>query len=388
MATLHKASVEVSDIVQQYGKAYEHQYWPGIDQRRVLKAIGQCRTSALGGHIDQCGSCGKIRVSYNSCRNRHCPKCQGTNRERWIEQRESELLPINYYHVVFTLPEELNRYCMLDPVYFYNRLFTCSRDTLMTLACDVKHLGAKPGMVAILHTWGQTLSLHPHVHLIVTGGGETETGHWRQARSKGKYLFPEKVMSQVFRGKFMEAWLNWHQQKRLSPDQATRTALYSKQWVVYCKLPFGGPQGVIEYLGRYTHKVAISNQRLIKVDEQGVRFRYKDYRDGAKNKEMQLSGVEFLRRFCLHILPSGFRRIRHYGLLASRNKPRLRYRQVLMGVASKPKANRDWKEVARQRMGYDADQCPCCKTGKMIRIQSFSANAPPKLAKTQPAPKT
>ena len=270
---LHKASVELSDIVQRYGKAFEQAHWPGIDQRRVLKAIAQCRTSALGGHIDQCSSCGKLRVSYNSCRNRHCPKCQGTNRERWIEQRESELLPIKYYHVVFTLPEELNRYCMHDPVYFYNSLFTCSRDTLMTLAWDTKHLGAKLGMVAILHTWGQTLSLHPHVHLIVTGGGETETGHWRQSRSKGKYLFPEKVMSQLFKGKFMEAWLNWHKQKRQPVDQATRTALYNKQWVVYCKLPFGGPQGVIEYLGRYTHKVAISNQRLVKVDEQAASSR-------------------------------------------------------------------------------------------------------------------
>lgn len=377
MATVVRPINELSEVIGLFGEAFEQESKPSNHQRKVLQDIAKCRSSSLGGHVDRCEDCGKIRISYNSCRNRHCPKCQGTNRERWIERREGELLPIKYYHVVFTLPEQLNAYCMLDPGYFYQQLFICSRDTLLTFANDEQYLGARPGIIGILHTWGQTLSLHPHVHMIVSGGGVTETGQWKTTRTSGRYLFPAEAMSKVFRGKYMEAWIKWHQAKAKLPDVTTRKLLYTKKWVVYCKLPFGGPKGVIEYLGRYTHKVAISNSRFKSVGEDGVIFSYKDYRDGGKTKQMRLSGIEFLRRFCMHILPSGFRRIRHYGIMASRNKPKLRYRQVLMGVKPGSREKRDWKAIARERMGYDPDLCPCCKTGKMIRIQSFSANAPP-----------
>ena len=377
MATVVRPLNELAEVIRLFGEAFEQANRPSVIERKVLREIASCRSAALGGHVDRCDDCGKIRISYNSCRNRHCPKCQGTNRERWIERREGELLPVKYYHVVFTLPEQLNVYCMLDPEYFYQQLFICSRETLFTFANDEKYLGARPGIIGILHTWGQTMSLHPHVHMIVSGGGVTETGHWKNTRTGGRYLFPAEAMSKVFRGKYMEAWIKWHQAKGKSPDDTTRKLLYNKKWVVYCKLPFGGPKGVIEYLGRYTHKVAISNHRLKAIDAEGVKFTYKDYRDGAKTKQMHLSGIEFLRRFCMHILPSGFRRIRHYGIMASRNKPKLHYRQILMGVKPRSREKRDWKTIARERMGYDPDLCPCCKTGKMIRIQSFSANAPP-----------
>lgn len=207
MATVARPLNELAEVNRLFGEAFEQANRPSVIERKVLREIASCRSAALGGHVDRCDDCGKIRISYNSCRNRHCPKCQGTNRERWIERREGELLPVKYYHVVFTLPEQLNAYCMIDPEYFYQQLFVCSRDTLLTFANDEKYLGARPGIIGILHTWGQTMSLHPHVHMIVSGGGVTETGHWKNTRTGGRYLFPAEAMSKVFRGKYMDAWI-------------------------------------------------------------------------------------------------------------------------------------------------------------------------------------
>ena len=259
----------------------------------------------------------------------------------------------------------------------YNMLFEASKQTIETFANDQKHLGAKTGMISLLHTWGQNLSLHPHVHMIVTGGGVTDTNVWRQAKSKGSFLFPVQAMSVVYKNKFMEK-LNVFLQKQNKPmDVKLRRELYNKNWVVYAKQPFGGPKQVIEYLGRYSHKIAISNHRIKNINEGTVSFSYKDYADKGKQKTMTLDADEFLRRFCLHILPPKFMKIRHYGILACRYKPLLRKYQFSIGIINQPSTKKDWKELAKDKLNYDVDACPCCKTGTMIRILSFDANAPP-----------
>lgn len=377
MNASHMPAYELADVVRMFGEKLEQQQHPLRHHLRVLNAIAKCRTAALGGHLDQCDQCGHQRISYNSCRNRHCPKCQGTNRERWILNRQDDLLPVPYFHVVFTLPEQLNPWCLKYPDVLYNILFQASRYTVMKLGLDPKHLGAKTGMISVLHTWGQNLSLHPHVHCIVPGGGVTQAGHWKMCRSKGKYLFPCKVMSAVFRGKFMEMFNAFCKRENISLPQDVINALYTKPWVVYAKQPFMGPQQVIEYLGRYTHRIAISNHRIRSIDDGKVTFSYKDYKQGGQQKTMALDACEFLRRFCLHILPPGFVKIRHYGMLSSRAKPKLKMQQMKMGVSIVKKAKLSWQQITKQLMGFDVEQCPCCKTGKMITILFFQANAPP-----------
>lgn len=331
----------------------------------------------MGGHVDKCDSCNYVRVSYNSCRNRHCPKCQSTNRERWIEARQQDLLPTSYFHVVFTLPQELNTYCLKYPKELYNILFAASKETLMTLGNDPKHLGAKMGMVSVLHTWGQNLSLHPHVHMIVPGCGMTPSGYWKQTKSKGKYLFPGAIMRAVYKGKFMEKLKLFLAKEKLMMDVELRKKLYNLNWVVYAKQPFGGPKEVIEYLGRYSHKIAISNHRIKDISQGKVTFTYKDYAAAGQQKLMTLDATEFLRRFCLHILPPGFMKIRHYGFLASRVKQKLRMEQMMLGIIPRPKEKTDWKEITKSKLGYDVEACPCCTTGRMICILNFAANAPP-----------
>ena len=329
--------------------------------------------------MDKCDNtiCDYLRVSYNSCRNRHCPKCQSTNREHWIEARKRDLLPTSYFHVVFTLPQELNTYCMNYPKELYNILFAASKETLMDLGKDPKHLGAQMGMVSVLHTWGQNLSLHPHVHMIVPGCGMTQAGYWKQTKSKGKYLFPLDIMRAVYKGKFMEKLQLFLAEENLVMDVQLRKKLYSLNWVVYAKQPFGGPKEVIEYLGRYSHKIAISNHRIKDISNGKVTFSYKHYATGGNQKLMTLSAQEFLRRFCLHILPPGFMKIRHYGFLSSRVKPKLRMEQMKMGIIPPKKEKTNWKTLTKAKLGYDVDACPCCKIGRMIRILSFDANAPP-----------
>ncbi|HYK56279.1 MAG TPA: transposase, partial [Flavisolibacter sp.] len=293
---------ELAEVISRHKGSFTEKHQPLKQHLSVLNALEKCRTSSLGGHVDGCSSCGHLRISYNSCRNRHCPKCQQTNKERWILSRQQQLLPVSYFHVVFTLPQELNTWCMHYPKQLYDLLFSASQQTIAAFASDEKHLGAMSGMISVLHTWGQNLSLHPHVHIIIPGGGIAPSGCWKHAKNKGRYLFPVKAMSVVFKNKYMQGFLQMLKKENKAIDQLLRETLYGKSWIVYAKSPFGGPQQVIEYLGRYTHKVAISNHRIVCASDDKVSFRYKDYADGSKQKIMTVEATEFLRRFCLHIL--------------------------------------------------------------------------------------
>jgi hypothetical protein len=304
--------------------------------------------------------------------------------------RQQQLLPVSYFHVVFTLPQELNTYCIHYPKQLYDLLFTASHQTIKTFAGDEKHLGAMAGMISVLHTWGQNLSLHPHVHLIIPGGGIEASGSWKKVKSNGRYLFPVKAMSIVYKNKFMEGFLKMMQAESKTIDPPLRETLYSKNWIVYAKQPFGGPQQVIAYLGRYTHKVAISNHRIVSMENDKVSFRYKDYRsigtsyaDSSKQKIMTLEATEFLRRFCLHILPPGFRKIRYYGFMANSNSVLLQIQQQQMGAVpllQKGEIKKmAWQLIAKEKLNYDACLCPVCKKGKMVTLFSFDANAPPEM---------
>jgi len=293
-------------------------------QIRTLSALSNCRTAALGGHIDGCTHCGTLRMSYNSCRNRHCPKCQGNERQEWIQAREKELLPVSYFHVVFTLPAQLNSLCMQYPRILYASLFDAAWDTIQTFSNDEKHLGATTGMISIMHTWGQQLTLHPHLHCIIPAGGLTKQGKWKHCKTNGNYLFPVKALSVVYRAKYIHhlrkhvAEHNAITEKQIMLPQSTIDACFKQQWVVYAKKPFSGVNSVVEYLGRYTHKVAISNHRITAIDKVNdtLTFKYKDYKDNATTKHLTLNAMEFVRRFSLHILPKAFVRIRHYGILS------------------------------------------------------------------------
>ena len=333
-------------------------------QSRTLYALSACRTHLLGGHIDRCTNpdCNHVHISYNSCRNRHCPKCQGHKREEWIEARESELLNVPYYHVVFTLPEELNRICLFKPDIIYNLLFGTAWSVIGSFARNPKFLGAKTGMVAILHTWGQNLSLHPHLHCIVPGGGITPQMKWKPAQGKGKYLFPVKAMAKVFRARFVEKL-----RKELQLDDGLYKELFSRNWVVYCKRPFFGPSQVVEYLGRYTHKIAISNHRIQNTQNGNVTFSAKDYRHGGKTHPVTLTDQEFIRRFAMHILPKGFTRIRHFGILSSALKKDII--PELQQQLGKPQLPEKPKLVHRQ--------CPVCRKGQLVTLLTFTARGPP-----------
>lgn len=341
-------------------------------QVRVLGALKNCRTAALGGHVDACTDCGILRISYNSCRNRHCPKCQGKNRERWIASREAELLPVPYFHVVFTLPDTLNTLALYQPKAVYDALFEAAWGTISTFGNNPKNLGAATGMISILHTWGQQMSLHPHLHCIVPGGGLSKQGKWKTAKSQGKYLFPVKALSKVFRAKFVEAI----KAKGLELDKSLIDELFKKEWVVFAKRPFGSPKSVIEYLGRYTHKIAISNHRIKNVDPETVTFSYKDYRNGAKKSVMTLDAIEFIRRFSMHILPKGFVRIRHFGILSSTGKKEA---IPLIKDQFPPEA----LVLAEPRIlePYNPKLCPHCKTQTMVNLEILPKRGPPSHAK-------
>lgn len=371
--------LEVAHILREYGAEFLCANQPLKYHRKVLDALMKCRTAALGGHVERCESCKHERISYNSCRNRHCPKCQTTNRERWILSRKSDLLDCRYYHVVFTIPHELNTYCLQNPKALYDILFKSSKETLAVFGKDSRHLGAQTGAIAVLHTWGQNLQLHPHIHMIVPAGGITNAGKWKTTKSHGRFLFPIKAMAQVYRGKFMDYFKRFLEERDCPLDTSLRRKLYDKSWVIYAKAPFRGPDQVIEYLGRYSHKIAISNHRLKRMENGRITFSYKDYKNGGVNKVMTLDANEFLRRFCLHILPKGYRKIRYFGILASRVKPKLRLQQMSMGIQIKPTNPKklSFKEIAKEQLNFDVEQCPCCKTGKMILLYQFAANAPP-----------
>ena len=360
-----------------------------------MRAIEGCRTAALGGHTDQCDHCGHLQISYNSCRNRHCPKCQTLQKEKWIEARQQDLLPIAYFHVVFTLPAELNPLVSRNQKVLYDLLFRSASETLSELAQDPKHLGAKVGMIGILHTWGQNLMDHPHLHCIVTGGGLSSDGrHWRSSRKR--FFLPVRVLSALFRGKFL-ALLKEACQKghlvfpgilRHLQDPATfetfKGALYHKKWVVYCKPPFDGPNGVLQYLGRYTHRIAISNNRIRTLQDGKVSFLWRDYADQNRLKTMTLQAEEFIRRFLLHVLPARYVRIRHFGLLANRNrKDQIALCRKILGddptVTKENNGKETWQEQLLRICGIDVTTCPVCQKGRMCRIEilhPYRCNSP------------
>lgn len=331
---------EVADVMRGHGEDFFAKHGSRLSsaQRRALVDLAQCRTSALGGHVEQCLDCGRQRIAYNSCRNRHCPKCQALARARWLEREAALLLPVEYHHVVFTLPAELAELALANPVVLYNALFQAAAATLRDVAANPKRLGALVGSLMVLHTWGQNLCHHPHVHAVVTGGGLAcdERGRldkspsWRSCRPG--FFLSVRVLSRVFRGKYLELVRAAFERGKLAFPGALAhlkdpnafavwlRPLYGKDWVVYAKPPFGGPAQVLKYLARYTHRVAISNSRIVDVTDETVTFRYKDYADDSRAKTMTLSGEEFLRRFLVHVLPRGFVKIRHYGLLANRRR--------------------------------------------------------------------
>jgi hypothetical protein len=378
---------EVADVVCAHGADYGRAHAPSAAQRRVLRHIATCRTAALGGHVDTCDrGCGFTRISYNSCRDRHCPKCQGPRRAEWLAQRLERLLPVPYFHVVFTIPHTLNPLALRNKAVVYRILFDTAAATLLELTRDPKRLGADIGITALLHTWGQNLLLHPHVHCVVTGGGLSPDGaHWVPGRER--YLLPVRVLGKLFRGKVLARLERAHRDGDLHLGGSTaeladptvwatlRDRLYRTNWVVYAKPPFGGAKQVFRYLGRYTHRVAISNHRILHVGDGKVTFTLKDYRDGEHTKSMTLDAVEFLRRFLLHVLPKRFVRIRHYGLHASRNvnTKLVAARELLDPDGTHEPAARDatsapteWWERFLQNTGIDMMACPCCG-GRLVR---------------------
>jgi hypothetical protein len=377
---MRRTSLEVADIFRRYGESYRCRHRLPLQQHRLMRAIEYCRTAALGGHLDRCNQCGHERISYNSCRNRHCPKCQNTARAEWVGRRKAELLPIEYFHLVFTIPAQLNALTLQNKSLLYKLLFDASAATLLTIAADPKHLGARIGFFSILHTWGQNLLDHPHLHCVVTGGGLSPDGK-RWIACRPGFFLPVRVLSRLFRRLFVEGvrqLLGKHRLRfegALAPLEKTLPDLLDRlartEWVVYAKPPFGGPAQVIEYLGRYTHRVAISNQRLLGLNDGRVRFAYKDYRSNrhSRNRTMSLEASEFIRRFLLHTLPPGFARIRHYGILAARNKAQtLPLCRCLLDAA--PLCLPPVPEVlaCKAQILEVAFCCPHCHKGVMVRI--------------------
>lgn len=348
---------------------------------RVLNALQKCRTSYMGGHIEACHDCGSVRIAHNSCRNRHCPKCGAIDKEKWIMAREADLLPVKYFHVVFTLPDKLNKLFMQNQRIMYNLFFMVTWDVLSDFGNTKKWIGGKIGATAILHTWGQNLQYHPHLHLIVPAGALMKNGQWKNARNRGKYLFNVEQLSNVFRARFVEQLRALIKSKEI--NGSVPTGLFDKKWVVYAKRPFGGPKQVINYLGRYTHRAAISNERILNVNQRNVTFTWNDYAHDYKRQVTTLPGEDFLRLFCQHILPVGFTRIRHYGFLSSaaKNKSLAIIRKAFKrAIIVEPFRKRPWQEIVFERMGIKPGICKCCG-GKMIIIETipnlFRQRAPP-----------
>jgi len=323
--------IDLQGVFKRYANEYREKHNLPLKVLKTVRAIEKCRTAEMGGHVDECNECGHLRISYDSCRDRHCPKCQTFAKEKWIEARKKELLPIGYFHVVFTIPQELNYITLTNPKVMYSILFKAASETLHELGKDKKYLGALLGFISILHTWGQNLLNHPHVHCIVPSGGLSFDGT-KWINSKKKFFIPVRVLSRVFRGKFLFYLKKAYDNNSLKYTsgieelisknvfQAFKNKLYEKEWIVYCKAPFKSPANVLEYLGRYTHRVAISNNRILSAEDGEVKFKWRDYRDKEKEKVMTLTANEFIRRFIMHILPSVFNKIRHFGILSNRNK--------------------------------------------------------------------
>lgn len=390
--------VEVADVIRAHGDAFLDASGDTLspEQRRALVDLPRCRTAALGGHVEACDRCGHQQVAYNSCRNRHCPKCQATEAARWVEARAAELLPVAYFHVVFTLPALLGPVALQNPRVVYDLLFRAAAETLQQIAADPGHLGAEIGFLAVLHTWGQNLQHHPHVHCVVPGGGPSPDGSRWVACPDGFFL-PVKVLGRVFRGKFLAGLRAAFDQGKLAfrgklaaladADEFRRRLAASTQtdWVVYSKPPFGGPGQVLKYLARYTHRVAISNHRLLSLSDGRVRFRYKDYARGGKRRTMELTATEFLRRFLQHVLPTGFVRIRSYGFLANRHRrEKLAVCRELLTAAAPPEAVSPGVPSPAASLGPGpgvtetrcATLCPVCGVGRMVVIGELPAEAP------------
>jgi Putative transposase/Transposase zinc-binding domain len=382
---------EVADVFRRYGDSYREQHAATLSttQRTAMAAIERCRTAALGGHVEQCDNCGDQRISYNSCRQRTCPKCQSLARAQWLENRKAELLDCQYFHVVFTVPKEIAAIAFQNPDKAYNILFHAAAETLQTIAADPKHLGAEIGFFAVLHTWGQNLAFHPHLHCVVPGGGLTQSGtQWISCRPG--FFLPVAVLSMLFRRLFLEALEKAFKAGELQFFSALQSlsdlAAFRRyldlvrrtNWVVFAKPPFAGPEQVLDYVGRYTHRVAISNHRLLGIDDGKVSFRWKDYRHGAQQKTMTLSADEFIRRFLFHVPPDGFQRIRYYGFLGNRyRKEKLTRCRELLGM-SKPtqpsvpaetEPERDYRDRVEQLSGVSLWECPTCRLGRMVCIE-------------------
>ena len=397
---MSRPALEVADIFRGHGAAWRQANagHVSLGQLKVMSAIESCRTAALGGHVARCEKCSHTQISYNSCRNRHCPKCQSAAAKEWLAAREAELLPVPYYHVVFTLPAAIADIAYQNKAVIYDLLFKASAETLITIAADPKHLGARVGALSVLHTWGSALTHHPHVHMIVPGGGISLDGTKWIACRPGFFL-PVRVLSRLFRRLFLEKLVAAHQAGQLqffsnhAPlSEAQAFAAYlaplrNTEWVVYSKRPFGGPKAVLAYLARYTHRVAISNRRLIAIDDSGVTFKWKDYRIEGRDryKVMTLATHEFIRRFLIHVLPPGFHRIRHYGLFAntSRADNIARARELLavpmLPIEAIKTASTDTNEPQTPE-----HPCPCCG-GRMIIIETFERASKPRYRPTAPA---
>lgn len=377
--------VEVADIFREFGPVYRGSHNLPARHLKAMSAIERCRTAELGGHVEQCDVCGHTRISYNSCRNRHCPKCQSLPREKWLAARKQDLFPVEYFHVVFTIPDTLNPLALRNQKVIYDILFKAASETLLELSKDSRWLGAEIGFIAILHTWGQNLMDHPHLHCVVPGGGLSADGNkWISFRKS--FFIPVKVLSRLFKGKFLSYLKKTYRDGKLKfvgeiqswgekhKFQTMLNELYRREWVVYCKPPFRSPQHVIEYLGRYTHRIAISNNRIVKLEDGKVTFRWRDYGDHNRIKLMTVDACEFIRRFLLHVLPDNFVKIRHYGLLSNRNrKTKLRQCQEILGISSNRKEqtleSESWEELLFRLTGIDPCICPCCGKGRMVAIE-------------------
>jgi hypothetical protein len=378
--------LELGDIFRLHGPAYLTTFGDSLshEQKQALRAIGVCRTPALGGHVDQCDRCGYRKISYCSCRNRHCPKCHERARAQWLEQRAAELLPVEYFHVVFTLPQRLAPLALQNQRLIYGILFRAAAETLTRIAGDPRHLGARIGFLAVLHTWGQNLNHHPHLHCVVPGGGiALDQRRWISCRQQ--FLFPVKVLSRLFRAKFVaylktafrDGKLGFHGQLKSLSERRNFVEWLSPvagtEWVVYAKPPFGGPRQVLKYLARYTHRVAISNQRLISLEDDRVTFRWKNYARGNQPGTMTLQAAEFVRRFLLHVLPRGFVKVRHFGLLANRGRRRNLALCRKLLAASSPARNfyPAHDQLADQMETDQRHHCPRCRAGHMQRLETL-----------------
>jgi len=367
-----KPCFELADVICRFGPSFLDRHNPGFSQQKALQAISLCRTAALGGHKQMCTHCGHEHISYNSCRNRHCPKCQNKDREVWIQQIKDILPKSRYFHVIFTLPDSLNEWFIAFQKEMQNILFFAAWQSLEQFANMSAYLGAKTGMIAVLHTWGQTLTLHPHLHCIVPEGGLNKEGEWvkgKKTDNRSPFLFPVIPMSRVFRGKFLSLMSKILKNK----SDLKMPSIKEKHFNIHIQPPFKEMEHLINYLGRYTHKTAISNHRIRNIDDEGVVFSYKDYRDRNIVKEMFLTGEEFLRRFCLHIQNKGFRRIRYFGIFASSNRKKLNQIRIASGQAPiQSIKKKKWKEIIRETWKYDPDICPECNKGIMVTVELIS----------------